>query len=192
MMSQSDPPGDDEDGGGGYGRPPKATRFTKGQRSNPAGRPRGQRPEAPYEAVLGQMVTIREGGVERRVTAEEAFLLQLAKSGVEDGGVAARTALKLIEENTARSSTHRRFITSIVRMIVAPGSVTSALMPLRMARKLDPYRETARMALEPWLVEAALAHLDRKLSPAEQRTIVKATRTPHKVKWPEWWSEYPR
>jgi hypothetical protein len=28
---------------------------------------------------------------------------------------------------------------------------------LRMARKLDPYRETARMARQPWLVEAALA-----------------------------------
>jgi Family of unknown function (DUF5681) len=149
MMSQSDPPGDDEDGGGGYGRPPKATRFTKGQRSNPAGRPRGRRPEAPYEAVLGQMVTIREGGVERRVTAEEAFLLQLAKSGVEGDGAATRTALGLIEEITARRSTHRGFISIIVHMIVAPGSVTSALMPLRMAKKLDPYRETARMVLEP-------------------------------------------
>src|SRR5260370_12124825 len=190
MMSQSDPPGDDEDGGGGYGRPPKATRFTKGQRSNPAGRPRG-RPEAPYEAVRGQMVTIREGGVERRVTAEEAFLLQLAKSGLEGGGAATRTALGLIEEITARRSTPRGFISSIVHMIVAPGSVTSALAPLRMARKLDPYRETARMALEPWLVEAALARLNRKLSPADQRTIVKATRTPHKVRWPEWWSEHP-
>ena len=38
-----------------------------------------------------------------------------------------------------------------------------------MARKLDPYRETARMALEPWLVEAALARLDRELSSDEQR-----------------------
>jgi hypothetical protein len=190
MMSEGDPPGDDDSEGGGYGRAPKATRFKKGQRGNPTGRPRGRR-EPPYEAVLGRMVTIREGGVERRVTQEEAFLLQLAKSGVEGGGVAARTALNLIEEITARSSTHRRFITSIVRVIVAPGSVTSALMPLRMARKLDPYRETARITLEPWLVEATLAQLDRKLSPAEQRTIVKATRTPHKVKWPEWWSEYP-
>jgi hypothetical protein len=36
------------------------------------------------------------------------------------------------------------------------------------------------MALEPWLVEAALARLDRTLSPADQRTIVKATRTPPK------------
>jgi hypothetical protein len=105
------------------------------------------------------------------------------------GGAATRTALGLIEEITARRSTQRGFISSIVHMIVAPGSVTSALAPLRMARKLDPYRETARMALEPWLVEAALARLPQKLSPADQRTIVKATRTPHKVKWPEWWSE---
>src|SRR6266851_5877295 len=120
--------------------PPKATRFKKGQRANPTGRPRGRR-EAPYESVLGRMVPIREGGVERLVTQEEAFLLQLAKSGVEGGGLAARTALNLIEEITSRSSTHRRFITSIVRTIVAPGSVTSALMPLRMARKLDPYRD---------------------------------------------------
>jgi hypothetical protein len=48
---------------------------------------------------------------------------------------------------------------------------------LRMARKLDPYRETARMARQPWLVEAALA-LSQPLSPTDQR-IVKATRTPH-------------
>lgn len=41
------------------------------------------------------------------------------------------------------------------------------------------------------LVEAALARLGEKLSPAEQRIIVKATRTPHNVKWPDWWSEHP-
>ena len=40
-----------------------------------------------------------------------------------------------------------------------PGSVTGALEPLRMARKLDRYRDTARMVLEPWIVEAALARL---------------------------------
>ena len=55
----------------------------------------------------------------------------------------------------------------------------------------SPYRETARMALEPWLVEAALARLKEALSPANQRIIVKATRTPHKVRWPKWWSEHP-
>jgi hypothetical protein len=43
------------------------------------------------------------------------------------------------------------------------GSVTSALEPLRMAKKLDPCR-----------------NLNRTLSPVEQRTIVQARRTPHK------------
>ena len=72
MMSPGDPPDGDDDGGG-YRRPPRTTRYKKGQSGNLAGRPRGRRREAPYEAVLGRMVTIREGGVERRVTAAEAF-----------------------------------------------------------------------------------------------------------------------
>jgi len=190
-MSRGGPPYDDENDGPGYRRPPRTARFTKGQSGNLAGRPRGRRREAPYEAVLGQMVTIREGGAERRVTAAEAFLLQLTKRGLEGDGAAARTTLTVIEEVTGRPSKHQSLPNVIVLTIVAPGSVTSALAPLRMAKKLDPYRETARMALEPWLIEAALARLRQALSPADQRTIVKATRTPHKVKWPEWWSEHP-
>jgi hypothetical protein len=69
--------------------------------------------------------------------------------------------------------------------------MTSALEPLRMAKKLDRYRETARIVLEPWIVEAALARLPQPLSPADQRIVVNATRTPRKVRWPEWWSEHP-
>jgi hypothetical protein len=60
-----------------------------------------------------------------------------------------------------------------------------------MAKKLDPYRETTRLVIEPWLVEAALARLPRPLAPAGQRIVVEATRTPHKLQWPEWWSEHP-
>jgi hypothetical protein len=76
-------------------------------------------------------------------------------------------------------------------VLVAPGSVTRVLEVLRMAKKLDPYSETARIALEPWLVEAALARLPQPLSPADQRAVVKATRTPRKVRWPKWWSQRP-
>ena len=46
----------------------------------------------PYEAVLGQEVIIRETGRERRVTAAEAFLLQLTKLGLDGDTAAARAA----------------------------------------------------------------------------------------------------
>src|SRR5580692_4076663 len=133
MMSKDGLPDDVEESNVGYRKPPKRTRFTKGQSGNPTGRPRGRHREAPYEAVLGQMVKIREGGVERRVTAAEAFMLYLAKRGLEGDGPANRATLAVIE--TERPNIHKG-PTFIIRKILAPGSVTSALEPLRMARKL--------------------------------------------------------
>ena len=154
MISHGSPPDDDDNDGSGYGRPPRKTRYAKGQSGYPAGRPPGRHREAPYEAVLGRMVTIREDGVERHVKADEAFLLKHTQRALEGDGAATRTTLAVIEYAKERISTLHGFIRTITRVIVNPGSVTYALMPLRMAKKLDPYRETARMALEPWLVEA--------------------------------------
>jgi len=194
MTFRGRPSDDAEDNGVsgvGYRKPPRATRFTKGRSGNPAGRPRGRHREAPYEAVLGQMVTIREGGSKRRVTAAEAFLLKLAKRGMEGDSAAARASLAVIEQAGQRHGTGQSQVETLTIEFVEPGSVTSAMEPLRMARKLDRYRKTTvRIVLEPWLVEAALARLPQTLSPADQRTIVKATRTPHKVRWPKWWSEH--
>ena len=187
-MTDDRDPSDDE-AAVGHRRPPVSGRFRKGQSGNSRGRPRGSHRTAPYDAVLGQMVTIREDGVGRKVTAEEAFLLQVTKLGLEGDGAAARAMAQALEE--ARALPRHQSGTSpstIVVQMVESGSVTSALEPLRMAKKLFRYRSNAQMKLEPWLVQAALERLGgRRLSLAEQETVVLATKAPDKVKWPEWW-----
>lgn len=184
--------GSSGDSEAGYRQPPLATRFKKGQSGNPKGRPRGRHREAPYEAVLGQLVVIREDGIERKVTAAEAFLLQLARRGLEGDTSAARGTMTAIAEGRNAQLGDEWGFSELVIETVSPGSVNTALQPLRMAKKLDPYRKSARMALEPWLVEAALTRLgDDHLTLEEQRTVVKATRTPWKVTWPDWWKVMP-
>jgi Family of unknown function (DUF5681) len=175
----------------GYRNPPRGSRFRKGQSGNPKGRPRGRRRELPYEAVLGQEVIIRENGRERRVTAAEAFLLQLTKRGLDGDSAAARAAIDAIGDIRNTDLSGRR-VRAIVHCSVHPGSVSTAVECLRIGTKLDRYRETARILLEPWIVEAALARFgEKQLTPQEQEIVLKATRTPTRVRWPDWWVVMP-
>ncbi len=172
----------------GYGQPPKSTRFKKGQSGNPRGRPRNRRREIPYDTVLGQMVTIREDGRERRVTAAEAFLLQLTQKGLAGDSAAARASLEAIEAARAvRQDTQHR-IDAIVWSVVKSGadSIIDTLWIARLKYPTDKAR--VRWELNPWIVEAALARLwDGRLTEAEQAEVWDAIRTPHKIQWPEWW-----
>lgn len=123
------------------------------------------------------------------MTAAEAFLLHITRRGLEGDSAAARAALDAIEGARARRGDDGHpELTIIIRALISPGSITNALVRLRMAIKQDPYRKTARMTIEPWLAEAALARMDENaLTVPQQQMIWKATRTPWKVKWPIWW-----
>ncbi len=184
----------DEDDYAGYGKPPKSARFAKGVSGNPRGRPTGRHKRAPYEAVLGQKVIVRDRGVEQVITAAEAFLLKLSNEGIKGDGHAARLAMAALDDaGRQRLVDQGANISSITIVVVAPGSVATAIRPLRMAKKMDKYRKTARMLLEPWIVEKALARLgSRRLNMQDQQTVLEATRTPKKVKWPEWWTVLPK
>ena len=178
---------DDPASGGGYGRPPAASRFKKGQSGNPRGRPKRSRDDIPYDRLLGQKVTIRDGNGAREVTAAQAFLLHLMKCGME-GDIGAASLAREAAALGRRYRGTRCEALEIVRRLVDPDNPVAAMEKLRMAVRLDPERPTARLALEPWLVEAALARLgDRRLTPDEQAVVVKATRSHRKVRWPAWW-----
>lgn len=177
----------------GYGKPPASTRYAKGQSGNPKGRPHGKRSALPHDLLLGQAVVIREDGIERRVTAAEAFLLQMAKRGLEGDSATARQALAAITEaRRLLRPVGGEGVTQIIVQLVSPGSVDPAMRVLGMSKRLDPFRSTARSVIEPWLVQRALDRLgDRRLTIAEQREVLNATRTPRKANWPSWWTELP-
>lgn len=173
----------------GYGKPPRSSRFPEGQSGNPKGRPRNHTREIPHDAVLGQMVTVREDGRERRVTAAEAFLLQLTQKGLAGDSAAARSSLEAIEKaRTARGVAVETVDTVILKPISS--GADAILDTLDIARLQFPTDEKrVRWSLSPWVVEAALTRLaGRRLSIAEQREVFANTRTPNKVAWPEWWS----
>lgn len=174
----------------GYKQPPKSTQFRKGRSGNPRGRPKNRRREIPYDIVLGQMVTIREDGKERRVTAAEAFLLQLAQKGLAGDSAAARASLDVIEAARATRTENAPGISKIVLASVDSGA-DAIIDKLGIARlKFPTDEDRVRWELNPWIVEKALDRLgDAQLSESEQREVWNATRTPHKVTWPQWWTE---
>jgi hypothetical protein len=173
----------------GYGRPPRSTRFRQGKSGNPKGRPRGSRRDIPYQALLGQMVTIREDGCARRVTAAEAFILHLTRKGLAGDSAAARASLAAIE--TARASRGNPVKFRIQRIILTAMGLGSTFRVLGLAIKRFPSDEDrVHWLLQPWIVDAALARMGtRQLSADEQREVWKVTHNPEKVAWPEWWTE---
>lgn len=187
-MSEIPPPVDDV----GYGRPPKSTRFKKGRSGNPRGRARNRRGAVPYDVVLGRMVTIREGGVERRVTAAEAFILQLTKKGLEGCSASARTSLASIEQ--ARATRDRSDLASTpIKIEIQMFGICCVVEEIGMAVRINRHsRDSVRLLLKPWIVEAALARMKPGQLTLEEQTVVMAsTRTPENVRWPEWWLKRP-
>lgn len=172
----------------GYGKPPPSTRFRKGQSGNPRGRPRNRRKDVPYDAVLGRMVTIRENGKERRVTAAEAFVLQLTKKGLEGCGASARASLASIEQ--ARSTKELSDASQLpIKIQIQLFGICCVVEDLGMAVRLNRYSEdNVRLMLKPWIVEAALARIKNgQLSHEDQQIVVASTHSPEKVRWPDWW-----
>jgi hypothetical protein len=77
----------------GYRKPPKKTRYQKGQSGNPKGRPRGSRSWATLlREILSERVEVRENGGTRIVTKKE-LILRYAVNKAATGDSRAREFL---------------------------------------------------------------------------------------------------
>jgi hypothetical protein len=163
-------------------------RFHK-SRTNQLRSNAGTKRSQSFDAVLEVQVPVSRDGQRIILPAEQAFLVDLQNKARKGDGSAAELLADfndVIKELRWADSSGR--ISEVRRIIVVAGSVSSPLELLRMAQKFDRYSNKAHMKLEPWLVQAALARLGRRqLSLKEQRIVYDATRTPHKVRWPDWW-----
>jgi hypothetical protein len=161
----------------GYRRPPKAHQFKPGQSGNPLGPPkRAKGPATPY---LDQIVTFEIGGKRRKMRRAAAFFAQLRRMSGDP-----RIARMLLEaDGRIEQARHKIRIT-----FFGEQERIEDIRRLGLARRLYPYARTARIVLEPWVVQMALDRWQApELTREEQAEVYKATRCPHKVRWPDWW-----
>lgn len=91
----------------GYRRPPLASRFKKGKSGNPKGRPKASKnTRTLFGEEFDRVVTVREGGVERRITMRQAVIRQQMNKGAQGDPRAARLLLEMdaqfeVKEETA-------------------------------------------------------------------------------------------
>ena len=79
----------------GYGKPPKNTRFRKGQSGNPRGRPKGARGlKADLRAELSEKVKVTEHGRTRHLTKQQVIVKTLAAKAIRGD---TRAISKLID-----------------------------------------------------------------------------------------------
>lgn len=80
----------------GYKKPPKHSRFRKGNSGNPKGRPKGSRNFARVlDAELDKKITISENGVHRRVDTITAVIKRLVQQSLGGDQKATTTLLAL-------------------------------------------------------------------------------------------------
>ncbi len=82
---------DDQDYDVGYGKPPKASRFSKGQSGNPKGRPKGAKGFiASLKRELDAKVLVREGNSSVYISKAEAMAKRLMERALKGDMVALR------------------------------------------------------------------------------------------------------
>ena len=84
----------------GYGKPPKATQFKKGQSGNPNGRPTGSKNTASVLAeALNTRVTVRDGDTIRSMSCHEAMIQNIMLQAMKGDHKFVQLVIKLMDQH---------------------------------------------------------------------------------------------
>ena len=138
----------------GYKRPPKETRFKKGNNANPRGRPRGSKNLATLlEEALNTQVETVEGGIRRRRTKRDVVIAQLVDQSANADLRATKLLLDMLHKlerapasaAETTSSNPEIDIYELLRTKLA----RLALAQEGQAHAMDPSDSEGRMLREP-------------------------------------------
>lgn len=84
----------------GYAKPPKATRFRKGQSGNPRGRNRGdENLMTTFKSIASRRIKVRIGDKTETMTLAEAVILKNYKATLQKNPLAMGNMFRLAEES---------------------------------------------------------------------------------------------
>jgi len=87
----------------GYGKPPRHSRFAKGQSGNPQGRPGGAKNFSTLlTEALNELVAIAENGARQRISRCQVIIRQLVKRAEKGDLRAAKLVLDFQQQNERR------------------------------------------------------------------------------------------
>src|SRR5580693_1288710 len=93
------PPDNNRDDEVGYGKPPRRTRFTKGQSGNPRGRlPGAKNLKTLLREALNEFVIVTENGGHRKITKRQAIITQLVNRSATADWRAIKILLDLVRD----------------------------------------------------------------------------------------------
>ena len=88
----------------GYGKPPKNTRFKKGQSGNPRGRPGGSKNlKTLLSEALNEPVIITENGRRRKITKREAIVREVVNCSATPDLRAVKIVFDLLRDIEAQT-----------------------------------------------------------------------------------------
>ena len=96
-------PGDDTQAGTpyavGYKRPPRHTRFQPGVSGNPSGRRKGSKNiRTIFEQILKEEISLREGGVTKKITKAEAIVRALVHGAIKGESSSQQNLFRLAQQ----------------------------------------------------------------------------------------------